>query len=75
MVLRPAAVTRAQNAVQSTRFGALTLDIAAWLQAGHRITLRDDLVRDRGDLPIAAEQLTRRRARLLIANCSIPVDQ
>jgi triphosphatase len=62
-----AAVARAQNAVQSTRFGVLTLDIAAWLQAGHWITPQDDLVRDPGDLPItifAAEQLTRRWRKL-----------
>ena len=37
---RQAAVTRAQNAVQSKRFGVLTLDIAAWLQAGHDNTAR-----------------------------------
>ena len=64
---REAAAARAQNAVQSTRFGALTLDIAAWLQAGHWITPQDDLVRDPGDLPItifAAEQLTRRWRKL-----------
>ena len=54
-----AAAARAQNAVQSTRFGALTLDIAAWLQAGHWITPQDDLVRDPGDLPIT---IFRRRA-------------
>src|SRR5262249_26748481 len=35
---REAAVTRAQNAVQSKRFGVLTPDSAAWLQAGHWIT-------------------------------------
>jgi triphosphatase len=53
--------------VQSRRFGVLTLDIAAWLQAGHWITPPEDLVRDRGDLPItifAAEQLTRRWRKL-----------
>jgi broad specificity phosphatase PhoE len=64
---REAAAARAQNAVQSTRFGALALDIAAWLQAGHWITPQDDLVRDPGDLPItifAAEQLTRRWRKL-----------
>jgi CHAD domain-containing protein len=64
---RGAAVTRAQNAVQSKRFGVLTLDIAAWLQVGHWITPQDDPVRDRRDLPItifAAEQLTRRWRKL-----------
>lgn len=64
---RKAAVRRAQNAVQSKRFGALTLEVAAWLQAGHWTTPQDDQVRDEGDLPIAvyaAEQLTRRWRKL-----------
>jgi inorganic triphosphatase YgiF len=60
---RDAAFMRAQDAVRSDRFRALTLDTAAWLQAGRWMNPRDDLVRDRGDPPItvfAAEQLTRR---------------
>jgi len=60
---RDAALTRAQDAVKSGRFRALTLETAAWLQAGLWTNPQDDLVRDRGDLPIAvfaAEQLTRR---------------
>jgi CHAD domain-containing protein len=60
---RDAAVSRAQAAVQSARFRALTLDVAAWLEAGLWRTPQDDLVRDRGDLPIesfALEQLARR---------------
>jgi inorganic triphosphatase YgiF len=60
---REAALGRAQHAVQSPRFRALTLDTAAWLEAGDWTAPRDDLVRDRGDLPIAisaAEQLARR---------------
>jgi inorganic triphosphatase YgiF len=60
---RDAAVTRAQDAAQSARFRSLTLDVAAWLQAGQWMTPQDDLVRARGDLPIAifaADQLTRR---------------
>jgi triphosphatase len=64
---RKAAVTRAKNAVQSARFRALTLEVAAWLQVGQWTTPQDDLVRDRGNLPItvfAAEQLTRRWRRL-----------
>ncbi len=64
---REAALNRAQNAVQSTRFGALMLEIAAWLQSGQWTAPQDDLVRDRGDLPIAvfaAEQLTRRWRKL-----------
>jgi triphosphatase len=58
-----AALARAQNAVTSARFRALTLEIAAWLEAGAWTNPRDDLVRDRGDIPIevsAAEQLGRR---------------
>jgi CHAD domain-containing protein len=60
---RDAAVTRAQSAVQSARFRTLTLDVAAWLQAGQWMTPQDDLVRARCDLPIAifaADELTRR---------------
>ena len=60
---RDAALARAQDTVRSARFRALTLDVAAWLQAGQWATPQDDLVRDRGDLPIAvfaAEELTRR---------------
>ena len=64
---RQTALTRAKYAVQSARFGALTLDIAAWLEAGRWTAPHDDLVRDRGDLPItvlAIKQLTRRWRRL-----------
>jgi triphosphatase len=60
---REAALARAQNAVTSTRFRTLSLEIAAWLEIGQWTKPQGDLVRDRGDLPIevsAAEQLTRR---------------
>jgi CHAD domain-containing protein len=60
---RTAALTRAQDAVRSARFRVLTLEVAAWLEAGQWTNPQDDLVRDRGDIPIeafAAEQLTRR---------------
>ena len=60
---RAAALARAQDAARSERFRALTLDIAGWLEAGQWGRPQDDLVRDRGDVPIeisAAEQLTRR---------------
>jgi triphosphatase len=60
---REAALKRAQDAVQSSRLRSLTLDLAAWLETGQWINPQDDLVRDRGDLPIAgyaAEQLARR---------------
>jgi CHAD domain-containing protein len=59
---RAAALARAQDAVRSPRFRALTLDIAAWLEAGEWTRPQDDLVRDRGDVVIetSAGQLTRR---------------
>jgi triphosphatase len=61
------AVAQAQSAVKSTRFRALTFEVAAWLQAGRWTAPQDDPVRDRGDLQIAifaAEQLTRRWRKL-----------
>ena len=60
---RDAALARAQVAVQSARFRSITLDVAAWLAAGSWTKPSDDLVRDRGDLPIEAfafEQMARR---------------
>src|SRR6516165_5469114 len=60
---RDAALKRAQDAVKSARFRSLTFDLSAWLATGDWTNPQDDLVRDRGDLPIAvyaAEQLTRR---------------
>jgi CHAD domain-containing protein len=60
---RDVALKRAQDAVQSTRFRALTIDIAAWLQVGLWTNPQDDLVADRGSVPIemfASEQLARR---------------
>ena len=60
---RAAALARAQDAAQSQRFRALTLEIAGWLEAGQWRRPQDDLIRDRGDVPVeicAAEQLTRR---------------
>jgi triphosphatase len=60
---RAAALARAQDAVRSPRFRALTLEIAAWLEAGQWSRPQGDFVRDRGDVAVetsAAEQLTRR---------------
>ena len=60
---RDVALNYARGAVQSARFRVLTVDIAAWLQAGLWTNPQDDLVRDQGDLPIemfASEQLARR---------------
>ena len=64
---RDAALKRAQDVVKSARFRSLTLDLTAWLETGQWTNPQDDLVRDRGDLPIAvyaAEQLTRRWRRV-----------
>ena len=58
-----AALARAQNAVASARFRALTFETAAWLEAGPWKQPQDDLARARGDLAIelfAVEQLTQR---------------
>lgn len=60
---RDAAVVAAQEAVQSVRFRALTIDIAAWLEAGLWSRPEDDLIADRGNLPaqmFAVDQLARR---------------
>jgi inorganic triphosphatase YgiF len=60
---REAALVRAQHAVTSPRFRALTLEVAAWLEVGAWTKPKDDLVRERGDFPIetlAADQLKRR---------------
>ncbi len=64
---RDAALSRAQAAVQSARFRALTLDVAMWLEAGLWTNPKDDLVRDCGDQAIetfAFEQLARRWRKL-----------
>jgi CHAD domain-containing protein len=64
---RDTALSRAQAAVQSARFRSLTLDVVAWLEVGLWTKPHDDLVRDRGDLPIeifAFEQLARRRRKV-----------
>jgi inorganic triphosphatase YgiF len=60
---REAALSRAQTAVKSARFRKLTLETAAWLEIGKWTEPQDDLVRDRGDLPVeifASDQLSRR---------------
>jgi len=60
---RDVALTCARAAVQSVRFRVLTVDIAAWLQAGLWTNPQDDLVQDQGNLPIemfAFKQLARR---------------
>jgi triphosphatase len=64
---REAALARAQDAVKSARLRTLTLEAAAWLEAGEWTKPQHELVRDRGNLSIAvsaAEQLTRRWRKL-----------
>lgn len=70
---RKAAEERARNALGSERFRHLLLDVATWLESEARQP-QADLLRERGDIPIAisaAAQLRRRskkitkRARLL----------
>ena len=77
---RKGALTRAQNAVTSVRFHALTFETAAWLEIGRWTKPRDALVRDRGDVAIemfAAEQLnatlaqsTKKRPSARATRCS-----
>ncbi len=58
---------RARNAVQSDRFRHLLLALATWLEIGSWRHPHDDLLRERGDAPIAvvaAEQLTRRSKKI-----------
>ena len=72
---REAALARAQDAVKSPRFQALTLEIAAWLETGAWTNPRDDLVRNRGDIPIevsAAEQLSRRWKKIRKEGKAVP---
>ena len=64
---RTAALARAREAIGSERYRLLKIDIAAWLETGDWLVPQDDLVRDRGGLPIeifAAEQLSLRRRKL-----------
>jgi len=56
---REAALSRAQDAVKSARFHALTLNIAAWLETGDgnkQVTVRDLPQREHIDVPVR-EQL------------------
>jgi triphosphatase len=58
-----AALARAQEAVRSERFRALTLEVAAWLEIGQWTRPRGDAARHHGEAPIeasAAKQLQRR---------------
>jgi len=58
---------RARNAVQSERFRQLSLRLATWLEIGDWRHPRTDLLRERGDTPVAisaAEQLRRRSKKI-----------
>jgi triphosphatase len=58
---------RARNAVRSERFRHLLLTLATWLEIGDWRHQLDDLLRERGDTPIAisaAEQLSRRSKKI-----------
>jgi inorganic triphosphatase YgiF len=60
---REMALTQAQNVVTSARFRTLTLDTDAWLEIGDWTGPKDDLLRERGDIPVeifAADQLALR---------------
>jgi triphosphatase len=64
---RAAALARARGAIASERYRLLKIEIAAWLESGQWATPRDDLVRDRGAMPIetfASEQLSLDRRKL-----------
>ena len=64
---RTAALAHAREAIASERYRLLKIEIAAWLETGQWAAPQDDLVRDRGELPIeifAAEQLSLRRRKL-----------
>jgi inorganic triphosphatase YgiF len=63
---RTAALAHAREAIASERYRLLKIEIAAWLETGQWAAPHDDLVRDRGELPIeifAAEQLSLRRRK------------
>ena len=58
---------RARNAVRSERFRHLLLTLATWLEIGDWRRPQADLLRERGDTPIAisaAEQLSRRSKKI-----------
>jgi inorganic triphosphatase YgiF len=64
---RRAAAERACDAVQSARFRHLLFRLAAWLETGKWRDPDDELLRDRGRVPVAisaAEQLTRRLRKI-----------
>jgi inorganic triphosphatase YgiF len=64
---RVAALARAREAIAGERYRLLKIEIAAWLETGAWTAPQDDLLRNRGALPIdvfAAEQLSLRRRKI-----------
>ena len=64
---RSAALARAREAVAGERYRLLKIEVAAWLETGEWTAPHDDLLRDRGALPIAVfadEQLSLRRRKI-----------
>lgn len=64
---RVAALARAREAIGSERHRLLKIEVSAWLETGEWLAPPDDLVRDRGEMPVetfAAEQMSLRRRKL-----------
>lgn len=64
---RVVALARAREAIACERYRLLKVDVAAWLETGAWAAPHDDLLRNRGALPIeifAAEQLSLRRRKI-----------
>jgi triphosphatase len=64
---RAAALARAREAIAGERYRLLKIEVAAWLETGDWTAPQDDLLRDRGALPIevfAGEQLSLRRRKI-----------
>src|SRR5262249_48430801 len=64
---RIAALARAREAITGERYRLLKIEVAAWLETGDWAAPQDDLLRDRGALPIevfAGEQLSLRRCKI-----------
>jgi inorganic triphosphatase YgiF len=72
---RKAALLRAQNAVESARFRTLTVEVAAWIEAGRWRVPEDEIVRNCGECPaavFAAKQLTRRWRKVRSKGRALP---
>jgi triphosphatase len=68
---RAHALERARATLESARFRRLSIEVAAFIETGKWMTIRDDLIRDRAEAPVAkfaAAELAR-RWRKLRKNC------